>query len=169
MNILLIGFKKSGKTTTGKLLSSFLSKKFIDVDDVIIDFFLKKYKKKLKIFDIFCFLKEKGFRKLEKEAYLSLKGIENYVIATSGGMVLSDQNFSIFEKEKIVIYTKTSFEILKKRIQLDKKNIFQNNDFFIKEHNKRERLYEKYSDFIIQTDNKKPLDICLRIKDFLYV
>ena len=34
MNLVFIGFKKSGKTTIGKEVSSLLNKPFIDVDDL---------------------------------------------------------------------------------------------------------------------------------------
>jgi len=171
MNILLIGFKHSGKTTTGKRLSTFLKKKFFDIDEIIEDLFFKKYKKNLKIFEIFRFLQKQKFQEIEYEATLSLKNIKNAVIATSGSFILNENNFEVFSKNSTrIVYLKTLKKVLKKRIKENNQNTnFKDDDFFEKEYEKRKNLYSKKADFTIQTDHKNIDPILKEIVRKIYV
>lgn len=154
MNIMLIGFKNSGKTTIGKKLASFLNKKFFDIDEIIEELFYKKYEKNLKVSLIFNFLKKQKFKEIETEAILSLKNIKNAVIATSGSFILNEDNFNILKNLTKIFYLKVSKEILKKRVQEDKENtIFKNDKFFEKEYGKRKDLYSKKAFFTLQADD----------------
>ncbi|NGX27857.1 MAG: Shikimate kinase [Candidatus Anoxychlamydiales bacterium] len=154
MNIMLIGFKNSGKTTIGKKLASFLNKKFFDIDEIIEELFYKKYEKNLKVSLIFNFLKKQKFKEIETEAILSLKNIKNAVIATSGSFILNEDNFNILKNLTKIVYLKVSKEILKKRVQEDKENtIFKNDKFFEKEYEKRKDLYSKKAFFTLQADD----------------
>lgn len=165
MNIMLIGFKNSGKTTIGKKLASFLNKKFFDIDEIIEELFLKKHKKNLKVCQIFKFLKRQKFKEIETKAILSLKNIKNAVIATSGSFILNEDNFSLLKNLTKIVYLKVSKEILKKRVQEDKENtIFKDDKFLEKEYEKRKDLYSKKAFFTLQTDDKNIDDILRIIK-----
>lgn len=168
MNIVLVGFKNSGKSLVGFSLSKLLFKKFIDVDNVIKKLFEDKYKQKKTIFEIFDFLKEEEFRKLEFLAFESLKDVKNAVIATSGGCILNNDNLKVLKNEKVVIYLKVLKEVLKNRVK-NQKTIFSSTDFFEKEYEKRKQLYEKEADLIIETNNCSVEEIVLKIKENLYV
>jgi len=169
MNIILIGFKKSGKTSIGKILSSVMKKKFFDIDEILMSLFEKKYKKRKTIYEVFQILEEKKFRELEKEVIFSIRNINNAIISTGGGSILNN-NLAIFEKPKIIIYLKTSKEILLRRIQKEKTTIYKDRNFFEKkEYENRKNLYEKSSDKIIQTDNKNIEKITLEIQELINV
>ena len=59
MNIILCGFMGSGKSTIGRLLAEKLGRKFIDLDDYIVE------KRGMSINDIFKKYGEENFRKSE--------------------------------------------------------------------------------------------------------
>lgn len=169
MNIILIGFKKAGKTTIGQLLSSLLKKRFIDMDDVIKKKFSDMYYSERNIFEIYNFLNEKKFRNLENTCYKEIREIDDAVIATSGGCILNKNNLKILSKKKIIIYLKSSKEILVEKIKKGEKSIFLNNDFFEKVYDQRKILYENAADWIIEINNLNFGDIAMQIKEKLNV
>jgi shikimate kinase len=112
MNLLLFGFKASGKTHFGKLAANHLRRPFIDLDDLVVNL----YGKKQKVKEIYKKLGEKGFRELEKKAIGLLKGLENSIIALGGGTVLDLENVQMLQKLGALIYLKADSAKLKKRI-----------------------------------------------------
>ncbi|MFA6119279.1 MAG: shikimate kinase [Parachlamydiales bacterium] len=167
MNLILIGFKSSGKSAIGKKISMMLNKNFIDMDDVIADIFFERNKKRSDVIEIYRFLKEEKFRLLEEEAFFSTKNVDNSIIATSGGCILNKNNLSVFTNKKTVIYLKNSKEILKKRISQEKRSVFNDDHFFEKEFINREKLYQQCADHIVLNDNKEILQICDEIMRIL--
>ncbi len=169
MNIIFIGFKKSGKTTVGKSLSLLLKKKFVDIDELIKKLFKEKYNEQKSVFEIYEFLKENRFRELETLAFESIENIDNSVIATSGGCILNKRNLEMLKNPKIIIYLNTTKENLNIRIQQEEKSIFQNINFFEKEYEKRKIMYENVADLIIETNHLDPEKLSLQIKEKLNV
>ena len=82
MNIILIGFRGTGKTTIGKILARQLGKEFIDAD-----MYLEK-KEGMSIKDIFTKGGEPLFRDIESKVIAELSLLDDKVIATGGGAVL---------------------------------------------------------------------------------
>ncbi|MFP4144489.1 MAG: shikimate kinase [Phycisphaeraceae bacterium] len=83
MNVILIGYRGSGKTTIGRKLADQLWKEFADVDDAVrrrfgID----------SIAEIWETHGEAAFREAEVETVRELLGRENHVIALGGGTVM---------------------------------------------------------------------------------
>lgn len=116
-NILLIGMRGTGKSTTGKLLAKKLGKKFIDTDRYI------EAKENKKIRDIVL---EKGwdyFRELERIASKEISTYSGYVIASGGGIVLNPENIKQFKKNSIVVLINANPKILSKRIRNDKNRL----------------------------------------------
>ncbi|MFA5876091.1 MAG: shikimate kinase [Candidatus Margulisiibacteriota bacterium] len=91
-NIILIGFMGSGKTAVGKLLAKQLGWKFVDTDDLI------EKAAGITIAEIFKKSGEPHFRDLESCAVQSLKGYNNFVIATGGGIILRPENVAQLKK-----------------------------------------------------------------------
>ena len=168
MNIILIGFKNVGKSSVAKKLSSVLQKKIIDTDELIKRKIFEKFKKRLNIFEIFTFLKEKKFRKLENFIILSIKDMKDSVIALGGGAILNQENILAF-KDKKIIYLKASKKILKNRIAKEKKSIFTDDKLFEEKFEKRKSVYENFADITIQTDNKDIETIAYEIREKVYV
>lgn len=98
MNIVLIGFMGSGKTTIGKVLANKKKLKFIDTDEAIE----KQHNTSIK--DIFANFGEAHFRQLEKQAIEQLKNSTNCVIAVGGGAVMYHDNLNILKSIGITVF-----------------------------------------------------------------
>jgi len=168
MNIIFIGFKNVGKSLVAKKLSKILQKKIIDTDELIKRKFFEKFEKRLSVFEIFTFLKEEKFRKLESLVISSIKDVKDSVISLGGGAILNQDNILAF-KDKKIIYLKASKKILKSRIEKDKESIFTDDKLFEEHFEKRKSIYENFADITIQIDNKDIEKITNEIKDKIYV
>lgn len=116
MNLLLFGFKASGKTHFGKLLSKQMKRPFIDTDEIIEELYRIHTGKDKQVRQIYKTLGELKFRSLEKQSLVLLKKIDNAVIALGGGSVIDPENVHLLQTIGALIYLKTSPETLKKRI-----------------------------------------------------
>ena len=160
-NIFLVGLMGSGKTTIGKLIAKKLRYKFIDTD------LLMEEKTGVKVPLIFEYEGEEGFRKRETKILSEVLRLDNIVLATGGGIVLSDNNRQQLKERGNVIYLNAEINELAKRLSNDKtRPLLQNTD--IKEKLKelmghRSFLYESIADSIIQTKNKRAPDIANEI------
>lgn len=92
MNVVLIGFRGSGKTTVGKSLAERLQREFIDCDSWI------EKLTGLTIREIFEQHGESHFRTLESQAIGELSAMDGKVIATGGGAALKYQNMQVFKR-----------------------------------------------------------------------
>jgi shikimate kinase len=79
MGLILIGYRGSGKTTVGQLLSRWLGLKFIDIDQRIVQ------QTGRSIRAIFESEGEAAFRVLESRAIGEAVGLADHVIAVGGG------------------------------------------------------------------------------------
>lgn len=102
MNLILFGFKGSGKTHFGKLLARKMERPFIDTDEGIKDLYTQ--------------VGPQQFRALERAAIVKLQHVENSIIALGGGAVLDPQNVELLQTIGALVYLKTGPETLKKRI-----------------------------------------------------
>jgi len=152
-NIYLIGLMGSGKTTLGKILSKKLDKHFYDSDQVIEE------KLGVNVPMIFEYEGEAGFREREKDILKELVSKKNIVLATGGGIILSESNRDLLAKNGIVIYLKSIQKDLVLRMKNDKTRPLLKNgnvELIIKKLcQEREPLYEQIADFEITTKNKR--------------
>ena len=72
MNVILIGFKASGKTTLGKALARLLNRPFIDTDRLLEQRYQEKTGTRQSFRQIFSLLGDEGFRALESEVLANL-------------------------------------------------------------------------------------------------
>ncbi|MCR5377096.1 MAG: YqeG family HAD IIIA-type phosphatase [Lachnospiraceae bacterium] len=112
LNVVLIGFAGSGKTTVGELLAKEMGFDFIDTDRYIEE------KVGMTIPEIFKSKGEEYFRDLET---MALKGIlksrTHTVIAAGSGMPLRQKNQKMLRKLGTVVYLNGSEEEMNKRLQ----------------------------------------------------
>lgn len=99
MNLILFGFKASGKTHFGKLLALKMGRSFIDTDDLIA-----------------AKLGSEEFQVLEREMLLTLKKVENSIIVLGEEAILDPQNVEILQTIGALVFLKVGAEKLKKRI-----------------------------------------------------
>lgn len=103
----LIGFMGSGKSTFGKKLAKTMQLPFIDLDKEI------EKKAKCSVSDIFKYLGEDTFRKMESETLKSFENEQGFVMATGGGTPCYFDNLHYIHTQGISIY-----------IELDTKSIY---------------------------------------------
>ena len=156
-NIYLIGLMGSGKTTLGKILSKKLDKHFYDSDQVIEE------KLGVNVPMIFEYEGEAGFREREKDILRELVNKQNIVLATGGGIILSESNRELLAKNGIVIYLKSNQKDLVLRMKNDKTRPLLKNgnvELIIKKLcQEREPLYEEIADFKVVTKNKRIYEV----------
>ena len=159
-NIILTGFMGSGKSTVGRRLAKELDTYFLDTD-VLIETF-----ENMKISDIFEKFGEEKFREMEKRCFEWIKkDVQNTVISVGGG-------FPVFVPEikeaGVVIYLKVPFEDILKRMnkeEIKKRPLFQDIEKAKGLFVKRDKIYEKLADYIIE--NKDINTTLTKIKETL--
>lgn len=97
LNIILVGFMGSGKTTIAMKLSQMLKMQYISTDDLI------EKKEKATINEIFSKKGEDYFRDVEAEIVKEACAMENVVIDMGGGVVLRDENWNNMKSSGTVI------------------------------------------------------------------
>ena len=114
MNIVLIGFRGTGKSTVGRLLAKRLERDFIDSDKFIEDSTGKTIK------SIFEEDGEEGFRQIETDTIAELSKANNKVISAGGGVVLREGNVNNLKDNGFLILLEATPEIIHNRIAQDK-------------------------------------------------
>lgn len=112
VSVYLIGMMGSGKTTVGQQLAKDLNYRFIDTDSTI-EAIAKK-----PISEIFAQEGETYFRELETRVLSELCVYTRSVIATGGGIIGKQINWS-YLRDGLVVWLDVDLEILKKRLAQD--------------------------------------------------
>tara|TARA_Y200000002_G_scaffold158181_1_gene130784 strand:+ start:1747 stop:2274 length:528 start_codon:yes stop_codon:yes gene_type:complete len=150
-NIILIGPMGSGKTSIGKKLSKMMKFSFIDTDHIIEE------KTGVDIPTIFEHEGESGFREREKNILKEISNIENTVVGTGGGIIISPENREIIKNLGFVVYLTADIRELVYRTAQDKSRpLIKNNNtekVMVDIIKKREKYYENTSNIKISTDN----------------
>ncbi len=114
LKLYLIGFRGSGKTTIGKILANRLNVNFVDTDEEIVK------RTGMSIPEIFSRFGKKEFREMEKDVLKELSECKrSMVVATGGGIVLSEENRKILRETGLCVWLKVSPEESLKRISGD--------------------------------------------------
>ena len=113
MNIVLTGFMGTGKTAVGKKLAEELGMQYIDTDEMI------EKDVGMIIPNIFKRRGEKYFREVETQAIKCVAMLDNFVIATGGGVVLKQENMEELERNGIVICLTASADTILQRTGKD--------------------------------------------------
>jgi shikimate kinase len=153
MNIVLIGFRGTGKSTVGRLLAKRLERDFIDSDKYIEDSTGKTIK------SIFEEDGEEGFRQIEADTIAELSKADNKVISAGGGVVLREENVNNLKDNGFLVLLEATPEIIHNRITQDKKTAQQRPSLTDKKPldeikyliAEREPAYKRAADFTINT------------------
>ncbi len=152
MNVVLIGYRATGKSTVGKHLAFKLNVPFFDTDALV----------EMSIADIVAAQGWDFFRAREKEAVKSLEKQSACVISTGGGVVLDQENIASLKKNGYLIWLNAPLNDIVAR--LDNKRLGaairpQFTDWNIVEEtikmvNERYPIYEQTADYTVETTNK---------------
>jgi shikimate kinase len=113
MNIVLIGYRCTGKTSVGEALARELRRDFADTDRLIE----KKVGRSTE-----SFIYEMGwdnFRGIERQMVDEISKKDKMVIATGGGVVMDERNIASLKENGWVVWLKAQEDILRKRMEKD--------------------------------------------------
>ena len=110
MNIVLIGYRGTGKSTVGKVVAARLGRPLVSTDGEIVR------RAGSSIPDIVAAHGWDYFRDLESAVCQELAGQDNLVIDTGGGAILRQQNVEVFKRNGRLIWLTASVETIASRI-----------------------------------------------------
>jgi shikimate kinase len=155
MNIVLIGYRGTGKTAVGIALSKRLERPFYDADTYL--------EKKLgrTISDMVAGQGWPFFRAREKEVIREIAAKDDCVIATGGGAVMDKDNVAWLRDKGTFVLLKADMDIMIRRIQGDESSpeqrpklsegdIYEETESLLRQ---RMPIYEDVADFSVDTSN----------------
>ncbi|MEW6185130.1 MAG: shikimate kinase [Thermodesulfobacteriota bacterium] len=155
-NIILIGYRCTGKTSVGRKLAEFLDLPFYDTDQMIADRIGKTIK---------TWVEEKGwasFREEEKKVIQELSFGAPGIVSLGGGAVMDPENQTTIRQAGRVIWLKAEVQTILERMKSDPNN--QDNRPALSEMDReneareilaqRTPFYEQTADWILETDGK---------------
>ena len=151
MNLVLIGFKASGKSAVGRGLAKELGMRFVDLDDVVEEIYVKEHGKKSSFREIYAVHGKEFFRGLEKRAGEEAALLDNCVIATGGGTMMFFKNGKLLKERSKIIYLVEDPKAMLGRIRARGIPAFLNPEdlegSMKRELEKRKPVYEKVADY----------------------
>lgn len=169
MNVSLVGYRGTGKTTVARLLAERLGWQWIDLDDEV------ELHAGKSIARIFAEEGESTFRELEATVVRQVAERQNWVIATGGGVVLRSDNRETLNRIGPVIWLMARPETIEQRLSLDPTTTSRRPDLtsvgglaeigqVLKE---RVSLYEKIADLRVAVDDQSPRQVTDTIHTWL--
>ena len=159
-NIILIGYRGTGKSVVAKELEAKTGRRSISIDQKIENEFGS----------INNIVKKSGwkkFRQIETEMIMAID-LENGIIDCGGGVVEKFENIKMLKSKGMIFWLKASLSVIEKRL-IDKTNrpaLTAKGDFLQEIADilkKRKPLYKSAADFEIDTDEKTPKEIAAEI------
>ena len=115
-NIILIGYRCTGKTAVGKRLAEKLALPFLDTDELITR------EAKMSVEEIVRVGGWPLFRSREQETIRSLSSLEGAVIATGGGAFEDPVNREILRKDGLFVWLTADVKTIVDRMRSDEKS-----------------------------------------------
>ena len=166
MNVALIGFMATGKSTVGRMLADRLGYMFVDTDEEIVR------RTGLEIAEIFAVDGEKAFRAIEKKVVQGISG-DGTVIACGGGVALNEDNVEALRKTSRLVLLTASEEKILGRVQGDDTRPLLKTEgpeqAVIKLLEERTPVYLRVADLVIDTSRLTPPQVAERIIHWMEV
>ncbi|GAB6904673.1 Shikimate kinase [Desulfosarcina cetonica] len=169
MNLFLIGYRCTGKTSVGKLLARRLNRPFVDLDERVVA---------TAGISIAAMVAASGwlfFRAREREALETVATGSNQVVSPGGGVILDPRNVATMKRHGVVVWLTATRETIAARLMADPataanrpsltdRGLMEEIDAVLAE---RVPLYQNAADLTITTDHR-PIDaVVQRIIDYL--
>ena len=166
-NIVLIGYRGTGKSTIAAVLAARLNRPVISIDKEIAR------NTGLEIAEIIRTHDWDYFRRLEAIEVEKAAAKSSAVIDPGGGIVLSADNVSRLKQNGIFFYLSAKVDTLRQRLENSQDRPSLTGGDFLAEIETilalREPLYRKAADHIIATDGKSTDDVAAAILDIFQV
>ncbi len=158
MNIVLIGYRGTGKSTVGKNLAERLGRDLVSTDAEIIR------RARLPVPDIVQRFGWDHFRDLESEVCRDLAGKDRLIIDTGGGAILRQQNVDCLKKNGVLILLTADVRTITERIGGDTqrpsltgaKSFTEEVEEVLRE---RQPKYKSAANHIIETDGRSVAEV----------
>ncbi|HIJ94454.1 MAG TPA: shikimate kinase [Desulfuromonadales bacterium] len=155
MNVVLIGYRGTGKSTVGRIVAERLGLRLVSMDSEIV---------KRAALSIPEFVEKYGwvkFRDLESDVAQELALQKDLVIDTGGGVIERQKNVDHLRRDADVFWLKASIHTITGRIRHDaSRPALTSGKTFLEEVaevlEKREPLYSAAAHHIVDTDDKAP-------------
>lgn len=169
MNVILIGYRCTGKSTTGEILARVMSLPFVDTDRVIESTMGSD------VASIVADLGWEGFRKIESQVLKQVLTSDSMVIATGGGVVLDRKNLVAMESAGTVVWLRASADTILRRMSGDtatpglrpsltgsslEQEVVETLEY-------RAPLYQRAADLVVDTDLHDPAETAAEIQRIL--
>lgn len=163
MNLVLIGYRGTGKSVVGTLVAERLNMQYVSMDARIIE------KAGMPIPEIVEARGWPGFRDLESEVAQEVGQLDGLVVDTGGGVIERPENVTALQSNALVIWLKASVYTIVSRIQMDTQRPSLTGKTFTEEVaevlDRRIPLYTHAAQYEIDTDHLTPEEIADRIID----
>ncbi len=162
MNVVLIGYRGTGKSTVGTLVSKELGWNYVSTDAEIIQ------RAQLSIPEI---VQQSGwdyFRDLESAVCKDFSQQDHCVIDTGGGIIVKDENIQVLKPNARIFWLTATVSTITQRIEGDtQRPSLTGGKSFVDEItevlNERSLKYQAAADYIISTDHSTPEAIVAKI------
>ena len=144
LNAIRIGMPGAGKTLLGGEMAVRMGRKFVDIDDMIVEH------EGMSIPEIFAQKGESYFRKVETEMLERACVQTGLVIATGGGIVKKKINYNIIKQNGIVIWIKRDLD----KLETDGRPLSQSMPLE-QIYEDRKDAYSYWSDFYINNNEER--------------
>ena len=164
MNVILIGYRGTGKSAVARQLAARLGREAVDADVEI------ETRARRSIVDIFAEDGEEYFRDLETEVLEDGVGLEGVVWAAGGGAVLRDKNRKLLRRMGKVVWLCASPQTIMQRIAEDpnsqsrRPNLTTGGEPEVLELlTQRTPIYRQCADLVVDTEEKSPQQVAEEI------
>ena len=161
MNIFLIGFMGTGKSTISAVLGKELSTEVIEMDELIVK------RQGMPISQIFETRGEEYFRELETGLLVELQQRDGVIVSCGGGTPMRECNVAEMKKSGIIVLLTARPETIFERVRYShNRPLIEHNktvEYTAELLEKRREKYEAAADVTITTDGKDTREICREI------
>ena len=164
VNLYLVGMMGSGKTTVGSLIATELGYRFLDTDAVI------EQGTKRSINQLFAEVGETEFREIETKVLAQVCAYTNLVIATGGGIVTRQTNWSYLHYG-LIVWLDVPIQVLYERLKADDtRPLLQTTDLLEtlqRIFQQRQKLYEQADLHIRVSEGQTATEIANRVIELI--
>lgn len=162
MNIILIGYRGTGKSVVAKILSKDLKMKRIGMDAEIVN------QAGLSIPEIVDKYGWDRFRDMETELAVHISQLDDIIVDSGGGVIERPENIEALKRKGVIFWLKASVDVIVSRIEsgTERPALTEGKTFTEEVAEVLEKRTKKYSDaaqYEIDTDSLTPDQVADRI------